>query len=346
MVYFDALKKIKKKQFDPVYLIYGTESYLIQDLQQALVQNALSEDEHDVNLSVYDLEEMPIQEVIMDAETFPFFGDRKLLLCKNPSFFKAKPDKVQVEHDLNVLQSYLEQPVDYSVIVFIAPYEKVDERKKIIKQIKEVGQVIPCQSFKEYEMNDWIQSMAKELHINLESPALEIFIQENGTNLMSIRNELEKMALYVGEGGTVTKEVAELLASHNPQASAFKLVDAVMNQNIQRAMLIYKDLEKQNEEPIGLLALLASQFRLIFQSKLLKQKGYSQNQIAQQAKVAPFAVKMALKRERGFTDKELSLIMQHLTEADAAIKQGKMDKTLAFEMLLYELINLKRSTSA
>ncbi|WP_345239783.1 DNA polymerase III subunit delta [Pontibacillus salipaludis] len=342
MVYFDALKEIKKKQFDPVYLLYGTETYLIQDIQQALVKNAVPDEEQDVNLSVYDLEEVPIQEVMMDAETFPFLGERKLLLCKNPSFLKAKPDKLQIEHDVSVLQRYLEQPAEYSIVVFIAPYEKIDERKKIVKQMKKSGKVIPCQSLKEHEMASWVQSLAKDLHIDIESPAIDVFIQENGTNLMSIQNELEKMALYVGEGGTITKEVADLLAAHNSQSSALKLVDAVMNQNVEKAILIYKDLEKQNEEPIALLALLASQFRLIYQTKLLQQKGYTQNQMTQQIKAHPFAIKMALGRARGFNEQQLGTIMQLLTDTDAAMKQGRMEKNLAFELLLYQLVHVKK----
>ncbi|MYL33408.1 DNA polymerase III subunit delta [Pontibacillus yanchengensis] len=343
MVYFEALKQIKQKQFDSVYLLYGTESYLVQDIQQAIVQYGLTEEEQEVNLSIYDLEEFPIQEVVMDAETFPFFGERKILICKNASLFKAKPDKAQVEHDMSVLQQYLTEPVDYSILVFIAPYEKVDERKKVIKQIKQQGKVIPCQSLKEHEMSDWIQSIARELHINIESAAIDVFIQENGTNLMAIRNELQKMSSYVGDEGTITKDIAEMLAAHNPQASALKLVDAVMNQNVEQAILLYKDLEKQNEEPIALLALLASQFRLIYQSKLLKQKGYSQNQMAQQIKAHPFAIKMALKRERGFSEGQLAQITQLLTEADASMKQGKMEKNLSFELLLYELIHVKKN---
>ncbi|KGX88934.1 DNA polymerase III subunit delta [Pontibacillus litoralis] len=342
MVYFDALKDIKRKRLDTAYLIYGTESYLIQDIQQAIIENGLTEEEQEVNLSVYDLEEFPIQEVVMDAETFPFFGDKKILLCKNASIFKAKPDKGQVEHDVNVLQAYLDNPVDHSIMVFIAPYEKVDERKKIVKQLKKSGKVVSCQALKEYEMTNWIQSLASDLHIRIDSPAIDILIQENGTNLMALGNEMEKMALFVGESGTITIEVAEMLAAHNAQASALKLVDAVITQNIGRAMMIYKDLEKQNEEPIALLALLASQFRMIQQSKLLSQKGYTQQRIAQQLKAHPFAIKMALKREKGFTNAQLNAITQLLAEGDAAMKQGKMDKKLSFELLLYNLIHVKK----
>src|SRR5690625_6347330 len=87
----------------------------------------------DENISTYDLEETPIQEVVADAETYPFFGEKKLIYAMNPTFLSTKHKKLPFEHDLVRLEQYISNPVDYSVIVFIAPYEKLDNRKKITK---------------------------------------------------------------------------------------------------------------------------------------------------------------------------------------------------------------------
>ena len=74
----DVWKKIEKKQFSSLYLLYGTEAYIINETKQKLMANVLTEEEMDFNLSVYDLEETPIEEAIEDAETFPFFGRKKI----------------------------------------------------------------------------------------------------------------------------------------------------------------------------------------------------------------------------------------------------------------------------
>ncbi len=39
------------------------------------------------NISTYDLSETSIQDVIADAETYPFFGEQKLIFATNPVFF-------------------------------------------------------------------------------------------------------------------------------------------------------------------------------------------------------------------------------------------------------------------
>ncbi|MCA0970019.1 DNA polymerase III subunit delta [Halobacillus litoralis] len=325
-----------------VYLLYGEESYLIQENKNKIIEKTLKKEDREFNVSQYDLEEVPVEDVVTDAETLPFLGEKKVVIAYHPVFLKGKPDKLPFEHDTDVLLRYLEQPAEHSVLILIAPYEKLDERKKVFKQLKKQGEVTPCQPVKEWDIDKWIKTIADELHIVIPNDIYELFSQEVGTNLMALRSEMEKLALNVGEGGVVTRELAEQLLSHSAEASGLKLVDAVMERDLNRAIQLYKDLEKLNEEPIALTALLASQFRIISQAKLLKQKGYAQNQMRSYIKAHPYVIKMALKRERFFTQGELNHIMDQLAETDHVLKQGKMEKSLAFELLLYRLIQVKQ----
>src|SRR5690625_3176867 len=90
MSYLEVLQQIKKKQIAPVFLLYGSESFFIQNLKKHIVQAVVGSND-DENLITYDLEEVPIQEVVADAETYPFFGEKKLIFATNPVFLKAKP---------------------------------------------------------------------------------------------------------------------------------------------------------------------------------------------------------------------------------------------------------------
>ncbi|GGJ83537.1 DNA polymerase III subunit delta [Lentibacillus kapialis] len=335
MSYTQVLQEVKQKQIAPVYLLYGTESYFIQTITKYLSEAVLEGENQ--NLSIYDLEETPIQEVITDTETYPFFGGKKMICAHNPSFLKAKSDKQPFEHDLESVIQYLNQPVDYSVIVFIAPYEKLDERKKITKAFKQHSTVVECNPIRDHELRNWIKYLADSMQITIEDDAYDMLESELSTDLHQVKNELTKLALHVGQNGVVTKELAENLISHTEISSSLRLVDAVIDRNLHKTISIYKDLEKMKEEPIGLIALLAFQFRSILHVKLLNQKGYSQSQMQKRIGVHPYVIKMAGQRERKFSIERLESIIDKLTEADAAIKQGKMQKELAFELLLHEL---------
>ncbi|WP_430785149.1 DNA polymerase III subunit delta [Virgibacillus flavescens] len=338
MSYLDTAKKIKKNQLAPIYLLYGTEAFFIQDIKKQITKALLPGTDIE-NLSTFDLDETPIQEVISDVETYPLFGERKLIIAHNPSFLKAKPTKIPFEHDLDRLQMYLENPVDYSTIIFVAEYEKIDERKKVSKAMKKNATVVKCDPIKEYELSKWIKTIADDYHITIAPDAFNVIEAELDANLHLLKNELLKFALYVGEGGTVSKEDAEMLISHTLNNSSLRLVDAVIDRDIRKAFMIYRDLLKMKEEPIAMLALLAYQFRTLLRVKLLKQKGYSQAQMQKQLGIHPFVVKIALTRESKFTIEQLSIFIDKLTNTDAAMKQGKMDKELAFDLLLYDLTN-------
>ncbi|WP_173916085.1 DNA polymerase III subunit delta [Halobacillus sp. Marseille-Q1614] len=325
-----------------IFLLYGPEDYLIQEEKNKIIESVLPPEDREFNISQYDLEETPVEEAVTDAETFPFLGDKKMVIAYNPVFLKAKPDALPFEHNTDALVDYVNHPADYTTLIIVAPYEKVDERKKVFKLLKKHAEIIPCQPVKEWDMDKWIQSIANDLHITIPESIHELFAQEIGTNLLALRKEIEKLALNVGEGGVVTRELAEDLLSHSAEASGLKMVDAVMERDLGRAVKLFKDLLKANEEPIALIALLASQFRIISQVKTLKQKGYAQNKMRDYIRSHPYVIKMALKRERGFTNEELNQIIQELADADLMMKQGHMDKVLTFEMLLYRLIHIKK----
>ena len=337
MNYLQLMNNLKKKQIPAITLVYGTEPYFIQNIKHLFIKMVLEDEE---NLATYDLRETPIQEVIADAETYPFFPGKKLIFASNPIFLQAKPEKLlveELEHKLTALEHYLNDPVDYSTIVFIAPYESIDQRKKLSKLFKKNGVVAECNPIKSYEQGKWINELAKGLNIKIEENTYELF-EAFSTDLHQLESELTKMAHYVGEEGLVTRDVAEQLISQTSNSSSLKLADAVINRDLSKAMSIYKDLEKMNEEPIALIGLLTFQFRNIFRVKLLKQKGYHLPQIQKQIGGHPYPIKIAYNREKQFSKQKLEEILDKLAKADASIKQGKMEKGLVIELLLYELV--------
>lgn len=339
MNYLKVLEMLKKNETHPVYVLYGTEPFFIQSIIEKLERNVIQNEKED--LSLFDLDEIPLEEVIADAETYPFFGENKLIIAENTSFLKAQSNLLPFEHKVENLERYLDNPLEHTVLVFIAPYQKLDERKKIVKQLKKKAIVAECNPIREQDISQWITTLAKEMNIEIQKEAYEVFERELQTNLYLIQNELQKISLYVGPGGVVTKSIAEELIAKTTNSSALRLVDAVIDKDLGKAIEIYQDLMKMKEEPIAIIGLLAYQFRMLLRVKLLREKGYGQQQLQKNIGGHPYGIKMALTREKRFRLEKLEQIMIRLTETDAAMKQGTMDKNLSFELLLYDLIESK-----
>jgi DNA polymerase-3 subunit delta len=331
----DIWKQIKKLDIAPIYLLYGTESFLINETKQLLLNSLLNEEEKDFNFSAYDLEETPIEVAVEDAETLPFFGDKKLIFLHNPVFLTA--EKAKVEHNLSRFEAYLKEPAPFSVMVLSAPYEKLDERKKITKELKKNAVTVEAKKLNEQELKNWIVSRARQAGIEFEPDALELFLSLAGTNLFMISSELDKLSLYSGRNQKIDVTLVENSVAKSLEQNIFTLIEKVVQRKLEDAFRIYYDLLKQNEEPIKILALLAGQFRLIYQVKELSRRGYGQQQMAGLLKTHPYRVKLAAGQAAKFTDEELTKIIESLADADYQLKTGGMNKSLLLEMFLFRL---------
>jgi DNA polymerase III subunit delta len=333
----DIWKKISKKQIDPVYLLYGTEAFLINETKQLLIDHVLDEEEKDFNLSVYDLEETPIEAALEDAETFPFMGEKRLVILQNPVFLTSEKTKGKVEHNLGKLEKYLTQPAPYSIVVFSAPYEKLDERKKVTKELKRKAAVVEAKKLTEQELVVWVKERAALNSVEIDKDAIELLLSLAGTNLFMLTSEIDKLALYAGEYRSINKDIVDRLTARSLEQNIFSLVDKVVRRNVEGALRIYYDLLKQNEEPIKILSVISGQFRLIYQVKELSRKGYGQQQIAGTLKIHPFRVKLAAGQAGSFSDEELMRIIKLLADADYQMKTGGMRKEMLIEMILFQI---------
>jgi DNA polymerase-3 subunit delta len=330
-------KKIKQNKIAPLYVLYGQEEFLIEETVNLIINSSLSSEEIEFNLSVFDMNEVPIDVAIEDAETLPFMGDKRVVIIKDPVFFTGNKDKTKVEHDLKRLEQYLEAPSPDAVVIFTGNYDKLDERKKIVKLLKKNGEVIQASLMDEKAITAWVKNKVTEAQKEIDEEAIHLLLQLVGPKLMLLANEIEKLVLYISPDTRIDSSVIRNLVPRTLEQNVFSLIDMIVKRRIKDALLFFYDLLEQKEEPIKILSLLAGQFRLIYQVKELYKRGYGQNQTGTYLKVHPYRVKLAGDQAAKFTEAELQKIMNDLAEIDYKMKTGKMDKKLLIELFILQL---------
>ncbi|EAE2866029.1 DNA polymerase III subunit delta, partial [Listeria monocytogenes] len=243
-------KQIRSKKIMPVYLIIGTEDYIINETKQLLIDNILKGEEVEFNYANLDLEEMPIEVVIQEAESMPFFGDKRLVMANNPLFLTTEKSKNKVEHDTAKLEAYLNEPVDYSVLCFVARVEKLDERKKLTKLLKKTATVIEAKRPNENELKKWIEAKLSENNMQMSQEAITRLVELTSGQLTTAMNELQKLMLYCFDSKEITIQDVESLVVRSLEQNIFLLLDKMIAMDISGALRIYYDLLKQKEEPI------------------------------------------------------------------------------------------------
>ncbi len=332
------LEELKKGQFRPLYLLYGEEQYFIEKTLQAMKESMLHPDWSDFNYSVVDLTKTPIEAAIQEAESFPFGEGRRLVIANNALFLTAN-NKSTVEHSVDALLAFVEQPTDFSSLVLVVSQNKLDERKKVVKELLKRSRVLHAASLSPNEWENWISNCITEKGIVLGHDGMEMLFRYLPNNLQIVENELEKLSLYVHNRNVSRVESHEILKiiSRTVEGDVFELVEKIVQRNFQAGFEIYIELTKQNEEPIKILALLARQFRMVLQSKVMSNEGYSQKQIATQLKIHPYPIKIAVEQGKRFSEEELLDIINQIAELDYQIKTGQREKQFGLELLLLRI---------
>lgn len=335
-----TIKAIKKEELKPCYLIWGTEELLIERLLTAFNDRMKQDDEDPNNTIHFNLNDSTVDDVIHEAESFPFFGQKKLLVVHDSYIFSGKKAPAGLTHTIEKLEAYVNNPSDFSVLVFLAPYEKLDKRKKITKTMLKATEALEVNPASGKETKTYLQEFFADKGFTIDNEPLELLLRLTDYNLSLAMREAEKLTTYLYGEREITDDSVRKLVSKSLEQNIFDLNERLLNKRVKEAIELYQDLLTQKEDPIKILALMISQFRLLIQVKILKSKGYQQSDIASILKVHPYRVKLAGQKEKQFSQSALSQAHHLLITADYEVKTGKINPELQVELFIWQFSNL------
>ncbi|WP_414044498.1 DNA polymerase III subunit delta [Macrococcus animalis] len=319
-----------------IYLVYGSTKPLVEDKVDKIIYQYI-ETPDDFNFSRYDLQETPFEVITEDAMTLPFLSDQKVIVINNSFIFTGEKIKTAIDIDLEKVITFLEKFEGPNIVIFKVLHDKLDERKKIVKRIKNLHTVEKIEPLDENGMKHLIKQSFNQHYKEIKADALDEMIHLTGLNYSNVVKEMDKLILFVGDNPIITKRDVSDVVSRSLEQNVFLLTDYITKGDKHRAIHLLKDLINMKEEPIKLLALISSQYRLYYQVKILSQKGFSEAQIAKQVKVHPYRVKLALRKVKAMDLKVILNIIRECAETDYALKSSYLDKILILELFILKI---------
>ncbi|MDF2945641.1 MAG: polymerase subunit delta [Bacillales bacterium] len=305
-----------------IILLYGLENYIINERINFYTNKFLSEEDKEFNLITYDMQETVISAAIEDAETMPFFGDYKVIILRNCKFLTG--EKQKIEQNLDILINYIENPSPFTILILETPNEKLDERKKVVKKLKELVKVHECNQLSIQEVENWILRECQKNGVKISNETINKIIDRVGQNITNLKNELQKCFLYLHneQEKVITDELINLIMSRSLEDNVFVLTDYITAYKVTDALQALADLRKQNIEAQIIVGVLAGHLRLLLQVKTLMEKGYAQNQLMNMLNLKPFRLKKAMQIVQTKKLEELKLWLMKLSEVDMGVKRG------------------------
>lgn len=313
---------IKTQNFRQAYLLYGEEDYLKNQYKNRLRRALLPEDDT-MNFSRYEGKGIDVRQVIDQAETLPFFADRRVILVEQSGFFKnACPE----------LADYLPQMPPETVMIFVE--DEVDKRGRLYKAVKQIGWAVELKRQDERTLTTWVLGILKKEGKTIARDALPLFLEKTGDDMENIASELEKLLSYtMGRPGIERADVEEI-CTVTTESRVFEMIRAVAEKQQKRAFDLYYDLLSLKEPPMRILFLIARQFNQMLQVKDMRERGLDSAAIAGRTGMAPFVVKRSLAQASHYELKELRQAVEDCVEAEEAVKTGKLGDQLAVELLI------------
>lgn len=326
-------QQLKKATPATIYLVLGTQ-HVLQEQARAAFSHLIPAEEKVMNVGSYDMETTPVATAIDDAASAPFFGERRLVMVDKPYFLTGERHPGGPDHDLKALLNYLKHPQPTTVLVFFAPYEKLDGRKALVKQLKKVAVNVSAAPLNESSARSAIKSRLDGDGYEIDPAAMTELIKRTNADFGLMSANVEKLELLAYQDREITVEQVQGIVPQTLDDNVFDLVNAVLAKNQEQALSLYQQLLSNQEPPLRINAVLVGQFRLLMQVKILSARGLSQGTLASRLSVHPYRVKLALRTVRRFSLTNLEDAFLGLLKIEEALKTTNRDPALLFQLFM------------
>jgi DNA polymerase-3 subunit delta len=227
LTYEEICRDITAKKFSPVYVLMGDEPYFIDEIEDLLIKNALTEDERIFNQMIFYGQDAKVEDVIASARRFPIMAKHQLVIVK----------EAQELGKIDLLSFYMKKPVSSTIFVICHKYKKADARKSWILEAKKVGVVFESKKKADYQMPAFITSFVKKEGLEIEVKSAQMLSDYLGSDISRLAQEIEKLKIILNEAKTkkITPDIIEKNIGISKEYNNFELVNAVANKDILRA---------------------------------------------------------------------------------------------------------------
>lgn len=306
-------------------------NYLIEGNDYISVNNKISEiikknDFSDASISKYDLSEGLLDDALEDLNTYGLFSDKKIVIINN--FDKMDP----LLNNIEELLKYVENSSSLNLLFVVS--DKYDDRKKIIKDLKKKMEFIKIST----DPAEFTKSCLEGYKI--ENGVINLLVNNTLGDVTRLYNECNKLKTYKINDKYISKDDVEELSFKKLGDSTeitFQFSRALAEKDKKSALILYQELLNYKIEPLSIIGLLASQFRIMYQVKSLEEKNMRNDEIASSLKEKPYRITKTRELTRYYSKKEILDLMIKLEDIDLKIKTTSVDANTLVQLFILNI---------
>lgn len=311
-----------------------------------------------------------VPELLQALMTYSMFGGDKVVWLRNATFFGSDrtSDSESVLNEVISLTQQLEKGLPDGVSLIISA-DKIDKRRAFWKFLEKNANVQVhdridmSQEGWEDQVAALVLDKSREVGLQFENDALELFINLAGEATQQIVNELEKLRLYLGDRSVVTIDDVRLMVPLSREGVIFETGRALQAGNAARAIELINEQMEMGESAVAIIrASIIPTVRNLYMARLAldltKSSGRNYNEFQTAVNRLPaekrawlplkksgdgyniYPVFLSLSGAQSFTLENLEKIMHAAARADKMLVTTGLDDRMILHRLITEIATL------
>jgi len=315
---FSDFRQYRSRSADNVFVFVCDDDFLIEESRGiwtgAFDGNWLAEKMH-----VKEFEEIEFARLMDDALTPSLFAQNRILLVMNAE----KMTKGRIE-ELSGLQRVA---ISSLKVVLISVNLRPSDGWMKVFPIVGIDPLKPADSVR------WVMDRYGI------APEIARYLVENvGTELYPLHNEMEKLRTFAGEGRPITIRDVDEVILRSERFQPYDLDDAILARNYRKSVQVAGAMLDDGMEALLVLSRIVRVWRQIFIGKGLVAH-QSAKEVAAVVGMPPFKASEFVAGCRKYEWKQLAVGFRELLNLDRALKSSSPDVEASFDVMLWKLTN-------
>jgi DNA polymerase-3 subunit delta len=193
----------------------------------------------------------------------------------------------------------------------------------LVKAVEKAGgDVLVFDLPRERELPKMLVADARELGFDLDPAAARLLVERLGPRPIRLRTELERLALWAGEGGRVGVEDLEAMVSDTSEEAIWTLADALVAGDQAETMRVAERLVAQGEALPRIVYSLAPRLHQALRAAAELEGGKPAGEVAKGLSMHPYAAKMLVTKVKGRTPEDLDVSIRALADLELWSRGG------------------------
>ncbi|MEG1013344.1 MAG: DNA polymerase III subunit delta [Clostridia bacterium] len=338
----DFFASIKTGSLSDCYLFEGTEEYIKQQGLVQLCAKVLPQGLEEMNLT--DLTDPDAGTLIAAAETLPFMGEKRVVIVRECTLLIAGR-KAEDENKAAAFTEYIARIPPSTCLVFYVK-GKADGRKKLYTLLKKKKAIVDFSPMSDSECISWAQKNMRRTGKQMDAMVASKLTFTVGRDAALLKQEMDKLASYLGERETVTPEDIDAVCTRSAECTVFQMVDAQVAGKNNEAFGLLRDMLRSGEDRIGILAMLLRQYRILYHMRCLMEERSPAESQAALLGIPPFAVSRTQQQARQFNKAQLRKAYDYLLQLEYELKSGRVSQEGSAESAMLQLDGILQSDHA